>query len=125
MATPGRAIRRRTFRPTSAHSLVEGSLTRAGTSNYVTVDIAGGPPRVTATLIVGGVACGRVRLDGCGAGSVRVPAAPDNPVVEIAVENQVVLIGQFPAAPESRGPTTKVHYRSGPPRVDDECQPRW
>jgi hypothetical protein len=71
--------------------------------NYVTLEIVGGPPHVTATVRVGGAVCQSVSLDGCGTGSVRVKAAPSNPTVEIAIENLVLLTGHLPAAPDTDG----------------------
>ena len=92
-----RSRRRRSLRPADVRSLVEGAVTHADTNDYVTVEIAGGPPRTTATVLVAGTVGDRVRLDGCGTGRVHLPAATTGLAIEIAVEDRVLLTGRLPA----------------------------
>jgi hypothetical protein len=78
-------------------------MTRSNFNDYVTLDIAGGPPGQTATVLVGGTVCQRVVLDGWGTGSVRVTATSSDPYVEITVEDTVLLTGRLPARPSFVG----------------------
>ena len=98
-----RSLRRRTLRPTNGPTLIEGAMTRSNSDDYVTVEIAGGPPWTTATVLVAGAPCGSVRLDGCGTGSVQVAATSHDSCIDIAVEDRVLLTGQLPAAPSVDG----------------------
>lgn len=77
-------------------------MTHAATNDYVTVEIVGGPPATTATVVVGGLSHG-IRLDACGSGSGRVPASAADTSVEITIEDRVVLAGRVPAAPTTAG----------------------
>lgn len=80
-------------------------MTRCSNNDYVTIEVAGGPPATTVTVLVGGAAYDRIQLDAAGAGSLQVPSAPGEPWLEIAVEEQVLLTGRVPAAPAQLGGT--------------------
>ncbi len=74
-------------------------MTRTDSNDYITLEIAGGPPHVMATVFVGGAVCQHIALNGCGTGSARVTTTSTNPRVEIAIEDLVLLTGRLPLAP--------------------------
>lgn len=92
-----RRRRHRSLRPPTSDPLAEGSVVRAEPEDRVTVEIAGGPPGVMATIQVDDTILRRVRLDACGAGRADIPDSEMDGRLEVRVDNRVLLAGQVPA----------------------------
>lgn len=96
MVTPTRQRRRRTLRQCTPDLLTEATVTRLEERQTVTLEITGGLPFSTATVLVGGSVAGHLRLDGCGSGQVdvRTPCGADR--IDIAIDERVLLSGRLP-----------------------------
>ncbi len=100
MANPSRRQRRR-LRQSNSEVLTEASITRVAANEMVTIEIVGGCPGSTATVLIGGTRSGEVRLDTWGTGRVHVVASQEDEQIDVIIGDRVLLSGRVPDVPAS------------------------
>ena len=77
---------------------VEGVMWRWDANDFVTVEVAGGPPGLVAAVYLDGDHWGTVCLNGFGSGSIALPTSPTHTQIEVVAERLVLLSGHIPAS---------------------------
>lgn len=91
------SLRRRSLRPASGSSLIEGFVHTRSTDHDVAVEVAGGPVRATVHVKVADGPSYSLALDGSGCGRLRLQPPTEGARVEILFGESVILSGSIPS----------------------------